>query len=492
MTESVILKLYEIIRQTAHPSDVFEQLCQCLLVAMGFQRVYRHRGTEHGRDIDAELLGMKWFFECKFVQDDVDTAQFAYKFLQLDMLKKSQRPDFFVLLSNGGIKSILKDIVQFKASDKYTTYRVELWANHDSDRAWDDILLSCSDHVREFFYKTCPEVHGLPFWDIFLRTAQDHVRSNRRFIDRLLDTPLFRSRMTSPKGQPSSLGFACDATVSKVCHTNAATYGCGVVIVMVAVPEMSRFGLLPCSSLEGKTQLVKEFRSWGMEMDQEHDSSVIVFTEALSIGGIAHTLMCEWGAIATWEQIPFASMNSVLPSELFPLIKEHSVRLRNFMKRGTLATPCAVWLRVHNFRHESQQRLFGYASTDSSIHFRTLDKCYLGQLDPFEKDFILGPLRDDLVAQGPIVSDYVKFRTPPEDYSLIGGPLAESLWSKVSGMGNLLGRIRSIEGTLKSKWLKGQDRRSWDCLVELRRGFDYLLDEDLFPRPYDVFKPDKS
>jgi hypothetical protein len=76
---------------------------------------------------------MKWFFECKFVQEDVDTAQFAYKFLQLDMLKKSQRPDFFVLLSNGAITSILKDIVQFKALDRYTTYRVELWANHDSD-----------------------------------------------------------------------------------------------------------------------------------------------------------------------------------------------------------------------------------------------------------------------------------------------------------------------------------------------------------------------
>ncbi|MBI1927435.1 restriction endonuclease [Candidatus Poribacteria bacterium] len=92
--------IYNLLRTSPDSPDLFEKLCAVLLEAMGFENVYGRKGTEQGRDIDASLVGFRWYFECKFVREDVDTASFAYKFLQLGALDESQRPDFFVLLSN--------------------------------------------------------------------------------------------------------------------------------------------------------------------------------------------------------------------------------------------------------------------------------------------------------------------------------------------------------------------------------------------------------
>jgi hypothetical protein len=108
-------------------------------------------------------------------------------------------------------------------------------------------------------------------------------------------------------------------------------------------------------------------------------------------------------------------------------------------------------------------------------------------LSQFDDQILFGPRDGDFICEGPLVTESVRFREPPEDYGLIGGPLSESLWSKVSGERNLLAKIRSVEAALKNNWMNRKDRPSWDHLVELRKGFDYLLDEDLIPRPYKVF-----
>ena len=95
-----------LIKQCPNSSRLFEEFCAQLLRGLGFENVYRRKGTEQGRDIDAQLSNFTWYFECKLVTKDVDTASFAYKFLQLDALHDEQKPDFFVLISNGSIKSI--------------------------------------------------------------------------------------------------------------------------------------------------------------------------------------------------------------------------------------------------------------------------------------------------------------------------------------------------------------------------------------------------
>ena len=65
----------------------FEELCTILLKEMGFTKIYKRKGQEEGRDIDAEYDGKSWFFEVKRYKNSIDTKETAYKLLQIDKLK---------------------------------------------------------------------------------------------------------------------------------------------------------------------------------------------------------------------------------------------------------------------------------------------------------------------------------------------------------------------------------------------------------------------
>jgi len=44
----------------AEGGELFTQLCVSLLEAMGFTDIYKRKGTEAGRDIDAKYAGKTW------------------------------------------------------------------------------------------------------------------------------------------------------------------------------------------------------------------------------------------------------------------------------------------------------------------------------------------------------------------------------------------------------------------------------------------------
>jgi hypothetical protein len=477
MHSVVTQSIYKLIQENQNPSDLFEELCASMLKDMGFDHVYRRRGTEQGRDIDAEFAGYKWYFECKFVQESIDTASFAYKFLQLDALDPSQKPDFFVLLSNGSIKSILKDIVEFKAADKHTTYCVELWANHDSNLTFDDIILSNVSSVVQLLRDRLANT-GIPNeLDEFVNAGSDHVRTKGKFITRLLERPIFRNRLVNTLQDPLPFQFAIDATFSKVRSTQTARYGHHKSVLVVGVPETTRHGLLECSSIATRRLFAKEFSSWGMELELEPDSSIFVFRE---LGSAAYTVMTEWGAVATLESIPF-SINSIDLSELFKIVKEHSVRFRNYLKRGTLATPCWITIQVDDLKLRSMVDLLGHSADNPKLRFRSLRGTY-------QHPVTFDPLEDDLVTSLPVTVQSIRLNSPPNDYSLIGGPLVERLWEKISGETNLLKSIRLLQRQLFENWSKTKSECDWNNFVELRLGFDYLLDEDRVPRPFEKFQ----
>jgi hypothetical protein len=472
-------KLYGALQSCRNPGAAFQNFCAALLASMGFTSIFCRRGVEQGRDIDAEFGGFRWFFECKLVREDVDTPSFAYKFLQLDALNKNQRPDFFVLLSNGSIKSILNDIVRFKQTDRNTTYEVALWANHTSDNVFNDIVLSEITTALSFFQKILPNILSMEEKQRLQSIAQNQNSNRGRFIERLTLSPLFRKRV-EPSATSELIKFVHDATMATVWNSDVANV-LYTTLLVVGIPDRTAFGLLPCTSYRDRDELARAYRPWGMYPHNHQQQSSMLFDEHTLISR-ENTLMTEWGGVATLSEIPFA--DPVVPANgFFICIKEAAVRFRNYLKRGSLVTPCWLFVRVEEFAYTHMARLTGSKAPPINLRFRTLERSY-------QKNWTLEEARDDYIRSLPICAQPVRVLSPPNDYRELGLALAENIWSAVVGKHcDILKAVHSIHERLQKDYKHKDSVEMLGRLVEFRKGFDYLLDHDLFHRPYSNFDP---
>jgi hypothetical protein len=486
-------RLYAALQSHPDPGSAFEDLCVDLLNSMEFTAIFRRRGTEQGRDIDAEFAGFRWFFECKLVRQDVDTASFAYKFLQLDVLDQSQRPDFFVLLSNGSIKSILNDIVRFKEADRHTTYEVGIWANHTNDAVFDDIVLSEIDAAISFFQRNIPRALSTDDEHDLRAASRQHCATRGRFVERLTLLPLFRRHLGEGHDDATMLQFAHHMTVSTALNSQAATRSIDPFLLIIGLPDKTRVGLRPCTSRRDREELAQSYVSWNMHLSDSQPSNAVLFDEVTGLASSVYTLMTEWGAVATIEELPFCDP-VVQPSELFVAIKEAAVRFRNYLKRGTLLTPCWIYPRIEEAKFTNVRGLTG-DTKPPQLRFRRLERGYLGRWS-FEQSLYLDirshrrPSLHDHVCDTPVCAQPVRVLSPPNDYRELGRAIGEHLWTMVTGQSYDIGRAaRLLEDRLSQRWKRNRSAITWDQLVELRKSFDYILDGDLFPRPYDKFEP---
>ena len=442
------------------PARAFEHFCAALLASMTFKAVYNRRGTEQGRDIDAHMGDLRWFFECKLAREDVDTPSFAYKFLQLDALEPSQRPDFFILLSNGSIKSILKDIVVFKQADKNTTYSVDVWANHTTDRVFDQIVLSESDAALAFFESFLPGQLDAGSAADLRAAGRRHLETHGRFIDQYTCSPLFRRRLLSDQGS-EIVQFAHDATVSALQSSEAALWGVHVAFSLIGVPDAGRYGLLSCSP-ESRRSTANAYRTWGMTPVDHSPASTIMLEEG-GFGTHTYTLFTEWGSVATMAEIPL-STPVILPSELFVCVKETALRFRNYLKRGSLLTPCWLYPRIEDMPASAMARMVGGGMERDRLRFQSLERGYLGRVR-------LREAPDDYLHSSPVSAQPIRVLTPPKDYREIGRAIADSVWQVVSdARQDVVESVTVMEKRLSARRLRVGSVRTWNRLVRVPKG----------------------
>jgi hypothetical protein len=172
----------------------------------------------------------------------------------------------------------------------------------------------------------------------------------------------------------------------------------------------------------------------------------------------------------------------ILPSELFKCVKELAVRFRNYLKRGTLLTPCKLLARVEDMGWSAQRRFLGERPADE-LRFQRLEHNYLDTLR-------MAPAADDHVHASPVCAQPMIVLNPPDSYREIGRWIASDLWKQVShSEGDLIESVKDMQHELTERWLRETTGGSRGQLFELRRGFDYILDDDLFDRPYGIFDP---
>jgi tetratricopeptide (TPR) repeat protein len=96
----------------------FEELCFSLIQAMGFHNViWRERGADKGRDLEAELIEIlpdgfsevtqKWFFECKLYEDSIPQNKISSK---IDWAE-AEKADRLAIMSNSHLSNQCRDYI---------------------------------------------------------------------------------------------------------------------------------------------------------------------------------------------------------------------------------------------------------------------------------------------------------------------------------------------------------------------------------------------
>jgi hypothetical protein len=469
-------------RSPSEGGALFVELCVELLKVMGFSDIYIRKGTESGRDIDAKWHGQVWFFECKRYTKTIKTPEMAYKFLQLDVLPESLQPDFFVLFSNASMKSILKDIIEFKKSDRNVRYSVEAWVNEPSNAIFESILLSYPKTYVEFV-KTKLKPKGKWFSKLlsdFRVRSRAYLRTNPKFFDGILESiAVIRQASLSKPLEPSSK-FFLDHTL-KV--TKRLMGGHSWTLLLIGCPVHPISGLYDFANYRSVKSLVDVLAKWEVVFVKK-EGDCLIFGENWG----NRTLLFDYGAIVTLTDLssldtPAFTSQRIEPWEWLQALREDSLRMRNFSKKGMLITPAVFQAHIIDLMHLPSDKT---------------DFAKFGTLERFMPNVVFSKSRrgDVKVSHLGIHSDALTLNGPPEMHDEIGRPLAESLYREIGIPDPLLDAAK----TIKTKLLKESHRKCtnngkglwfdpfFDCQFSFFESLGWLLDGEVFDRSYGYFE----
>lgn len=460
-----LIPAFELLRNSG---KLFVELCSELLKEMGFTNIYQRKGSELGRDIDAELNDQKWFFECKYRgKKEVSTPEAAYKFLQLDMLHEDMKPDYFVLISNASMKSILKDIVEFKGVDRHTMYSVEAWTNEPNEQYFNAILLSYPEtYIRFIQEKFEAEERWLgKLFDDFRSRSQDFLRTNMRFFDK------YRFGIAGIRKKRKRSSIAEDFLLNEV-HKTLVRHPRGWAVMIIGCPRNPISGLYDFTDLRSCKSLCELLKPWDVIFEERRENHM-VFAEVMH-----HTFFFDFGAVVTISDILYGGI--LMPDEWLKALRNDCLRMRNFVKRGMLLTPAVFRAYVANLFPSREKRvrtepyaLGGIERFLPNIH----DSKYDGNVDaiiPFEG----------------IQSDDVFVDTPFKMHRDIGIPLATSLWKNAGMKKPLLLSAQEVDKKLLEDYQK--DEVSLDdymnSSVEWQYSFNWLFGKEFIDTSYSYFE----
>jgi hypothetical protein len=480
MPIATIAKLEEAITSFGRsPSDggaLFVELCALLLNAMGFTNIYKRKGAEAGRDIDAKLAGQTWYFECKRYSRHIDTPQTAYKFLQLDILPERLQPDFFILMSNASMKSILKDIVEFKRADLNVKYSAESWVNEPLNPTFDTILLSYPEVYINFLIQSI-KCKGKAFDRLVadFRSRSDlYLRENPTFFADLLNSIAVIKKARLPKPVQSA-AFALQQTY----ELTKRIFIEGWSLVLIGCPLTPVAGLYDFYDFQTFSALCKNLSRWGLLLPERRDDC-IVFHE---IG--TKTAFFNFGSIVTVTRLSYS--HGVEPWEWLIPLREDCFRMRNFSKKGFLITPATFKAYIVDLGVSSRMR-----ALEKPGFLGTMDR-FLPRVAPIDskRGFVQIP-------PSGISSDELTVTDPPNMHDEIGRPLVLSLW-KNAGLKNsffqcaevtetqLLAELRRLE-SIRSAQAKKEYSSTFNYSVEFFRSLNWLREGELLDTSYEGFE----
>jgi len=445
---------------------LFTDLCALLLEAMGFSQVYERKGEEQGRDIDARLGEQTWYFECKRHSPSIDTPGAAYKFLQLDMLRDELKPDYFVLISNGSMLSILKDMVEFKNADKFTKYSVEAWTNEPGELAFEKILLSYPEVFISFLGQTALAQLDC-FEDLkkdFESRSKTFLANNPRFFETVvLSIAQVRKQFIFEKTGAPLYDFPVEQTLGLLPPLVKARYP---AVVLIGCPLNPISGLYNFRDSNHVSSLSKALLPWGVVLE-ERGLNYLLFRENL----MNNTVFFDYGAIACVSPCGLA-LEVIRPYDWLKPVREDCVRLRNFAKRGMLITPAVFRLYITNGDFS--------ATRYNEFVFGGIER-FLPERDKDKPDYDI-----DVLLKGPIHSESVVFSSAPETHSEIGRPLVTSLWRNSGMKTQLILAAEEVDRQLSERL-----RTSADVLphsIEFDQSFGWLRETEFLDRSYAVFE----
>lgn len=461
-------------RNPSEAGTLFVRLCAKLLVAMGFTDVFTRVGTELGRDIDARYGGFVWYFECKRYAKSVSTPHTAYKILQLDMLRDELRPDYFVLMSNASLTSILKDIVQFRNAENKVRYSIETWTNEKNNRTFDDILLSYSDDFIEFLGQNSHCVRrSIPTqtFDDFRKRSHQFRINNGSFFMRFCRSraALIDAVKNSPQTKPLD-GNEIMAVLQN--QRNEILLGNGVLTI--GWPQSAHGNIYDFEDANTLDSLIKRLEPWGV-LYRKHNRTMAEFGENW---GENRTFFLSSGAILTFSDDLFLN-RTINPCTWLPLLREDCLRMRNFAKRGMLIMPGFIRTMVGDFH----RLIVGYHPEPLTFGGW---KRFLAPTEKF-RDWV-----NDIEMKGRYVeSDDILLKTPPVMHGDFGMPLAASIFRNSGCSESFIDAVRTISHRLLQRLREehdGIESGSFQRSVQFDKALEWITEGEIRDTRYSAFQ----
>ncbi len=462
--------------------NLFRELCCQLLKKMGFTDIHIRKGNETGRDIDARFKGKNWCFECKRYVRQIDTPQMAYKFLQLDMLSEELKPDYFVLISNASMKSILKDTVEFKKVDKNTKYSVESWTNESYNHNFNKILLSYPDTYISFInshFSTRGKWLQEMIEDFKSRSSQ-YLMKNPKFFDNYCFgiAVLKKSKQKEKRSDVLSYEFVLH-DLYKIFRSDLPKIPFGLNLVLVGCPMNPVSGFYDFLDKETINSLVNILSYWGVIPLYICDS-YMTFGES----DLSRTFFFDSGAIAVLYQLDVSYTDEgelLWPYDWLKKLRLGCIKMRNFSKRGMLSTPTIF-------------RLYIMYSWRGDLYRRKIDPILFGGLECFLPSINYRKRYNEFVKEnksGEIISNDVIVKHPFEFHYQIGKPLADSLWKNSGMKKSFLSYAKDIESEILREMKEVKERDKFldltNSMVEWIYSFGWLFNKDWIDTSYKIF-----
>lgn len=436
----------------AEAGALFTELVAEILREIGFDDVFIRRGSEAGRDIDAVYRELQLFFECKRARASLETPKVAYKLQQVDLLKESLQPDYFVLVTNVGLTSQLRDLFHARQNQS-AGYGVEVWSNERVQPRFDRLLLSAPEKVIAFLDAHLPTKPG---------NWRDLVADFRGRATNLELVPDFVAAMltkvtssTIGSIEPGESSFAMDYALSQSVRRSV-----GGELILAAGPLRPRPQVFDFDDPAATRQLTELLDRWAMRPTDRTDDAM-VFREAPPP---ATTRIFGFGAFVLSSSLLFRDV-PLHPWEWLIGAREHCLRIRNFMSSGLLETPVVLRMAIRGYRGTP----FSLASLGA----------FVDQAAP----------RARRIDAQMLLSDRVQLAEPAAFHTEIGRPLVQSLWRAAGWPIPFLTEAEQVE----AQWLAGardsgqNDDYSLQQGVELIQATGWLTRGELVERPYEDF-----
>ena len=450
--------------------NIFEDLCCRLISAMGFTDVYRRSGYQNGRDIDAKCDGKVWAFECKRGRDAVNSEKTIYKFAQIDILHDNLKPDYFVILSNASTRSVLRDIVRHKSQSHDARYKIFIWANDGSDKLFNRILLSYSNVYVDFI----GDIFG-DGDDRIVRLVKDfqdrselYLRERRPFFEEWKEN--FGYRIEIKKDESV---VACSYMIKSVVNSMVNAKRMPVVDLPIlpflgicAVPvDHCLYDALSGNGINFPVKR-KALERFGLRHDSSNTGAGYTIYRENSAN---KTRVYDSGCFVLTTEMSFSKL--VLPTDWLYVLRENSIRIRNFIKSSLLPTPCVIKC----FIGKAQEPVFHHLKSDE------FDKLYMRRIAHDPSTYFSSESGDDY-ATHLVESDNLYIANPTDDYEGIGRPLAHSLWRNLTNGEDLNSEILFLRNLL---WKMKADM---SLVIEWEKATCWYMDGEVLSRGYDMFE----